>query len=318
MKLSIIIPVYNTEPYIEQCMLSCLKQDLPLDEYEIIVINDGTKDKSMSIVERIANDNKNIRIISQENKGLSAARNAGLGIAQGKYIWFVDSDDWIEENCVKSLIVKMEQDDLEGLVYAGIRYIEGKTSLGAEVSYSNIVMSGKELMSMHPINCAAVKTIYKKEFLDQNNLRFYEGIYHEDHEFTPRAYYFINRIEFTNDHVYYNRQTPGSITQKPNPKKAFDLVVVARSLYNFKQTHDMENVGRAFDNLIAAAVNQSLSNSYYMDEDNKSMLNKRLEESRYLLDSMSHSSNGKYRIEGILFKLFPKRIVKTYNMIKGL
>lgn len=317
MKISIIIPVYNTERYVEQCLMSCLEQDMTSNEYEIVVVNDGTKDNSMSIVERIADNNKNIRIVSQENKGLSAARNTGLDYAQGKYVWFVDSDDWIERNCLASMIEKLEQDDIEGLVHAGVRYSEGKTILGTEVPYANVVMSGKDLLSQHTINCAAVKTVYKKDFLDKNNLRFYEGIYHEDHEFTPRAYYLINRIEFINDHVYYNRLTPGSITQKPNPKKAFDLIKVAQSLYAFKQTHEMTAVGKAFDNLIAAAVNQSLSNSSYMNDDDKRRLNKELAENSYLLDAFAHSNGVKYRIEGLLFKLFPKSIVKTYNLIKG-
>jgi len=318
MKLSIIIPVYNTERYIEQCLHSCLEQDLSTDEYEIIVINDGTRDDSMSIVEKIANANTNIRIISQENRGLSAARNRGLSIAQGKYVWFVDSDDWIEKNCLRFLLEKMEQDKLEGLVHAGIRYAEGQTTVGAEVSYPNVVISGKILLSQHPINCGAVKTIFKKDFLDQHNLRFLEGIYHEDHEFTPRAYYFINRLEFTNNHVYYNRLTRGSITQKPDPKKAFDLIVVAQSLYDFKQTHDMRAVGKAFDSLIAAAINQSLSNNSYMSDDDRQQLNNQLGKNSRLLDSMIHSSRALYRVEGLIFKLLPKRIVKTYNLIKGL
>lgn len=317
MNLSIIIPVYNTERYVEQCLMSCLEQDMTSNEYEIVVVNDGTKDNSMSIVERIADNNKNIRIVSQENKGLSAARNTGLDHAQGKYVWFVDSDDWIERNCLAPMVEKLERDNLEGLVHAGVRYSDGKTTQGVEVSYSDEVMSGRELLSRHTINCAAVKTIYKREFLEQHGLRFMEGIYHEDHEFTPRAYYFIKRIEFTNSHVYYNRLTPGSITQKPNPKKAFDLIKVAQSLYAFKQTHDTTAVGKAFDNLIAAAVNQSLSNSSYMNDDDKRRLNKELAQNSYLLDAFAHSNGVKYRIEGLLFKLFPKSIVKTYNLIKG-
>ena len=115
MKLSIIIPVYNVEKYVEKCLRSCAEQDLPSDEYEIIVVNDGTKDSSLEIVERVAKDYSNIAIISQENAGLSAARNKGLSLAKGEYIWFIDSDDWIEKNCLQKIIRKCFEDGLDVL-----------------------------------------------------------------------------------------------------------------------------------------------------------------------------------------------------------
>ena len=98
MILSIIIPVYNVEKYVEKCIRSCENQDIPKENYEVIVVNDGSPDGSLAIVERLANEFSNIKVINQENKGLSMARNTGLEAAKGEYVWFVDSDDWIEEN----------------------------------------------------------------------------------------------------------------------------------------------------------------------------------------------------------------------------
>ena len=105
MKISLIVPVYNVEKYIEKCLLSCLKQDIPQSDYEIIVVNDGSPDSSLAIAERIAAAATNIIIVSQKNGGLSAARNTGLKIAKGDYIWFIDSDDTIKENCLKSIVL---------------------------------------------------------------------------------------------------------------------------------------------------------------------------------------------------------------------
>lgn len=102
--LSIIIPVYNVENYVEHCITSCLKQNILISEYEIIIVNDGSTDNSLFIAEKTATGHPNIKIISQCNKGLSMARNKGLSLAQGDYIWFVDSDDYIEENCLKQII----------------------------------------------------------------------------------------------------------------------------------------------------------------------------------------------------------------------
>ena len=97
-KLSIIIPVYNVENYVGKCLESCLNQDIPKNEYEIIVVNDGTKDNSVQVIEKYITPENNIRLIHRKNGGLSAARNTGLKEAKGEYVWFVDSDDWIENN----------------------------------------------------------------------------------------------------------------------------------------------------------------------------------------------------------------------------
>lgn len=102
-KLSLVIPMYNVELYIEKCLNSCINQDLSSNEYEIIIVNDGSKDTSLSRAEAIARKHNNIKIISQENGGLSSARNTGLKNAKGEYIWFIDSDDWIEPNVLKNL-----------------------------------------------------------------------------------------------------------------------------------------------------------------------------------------------------------------------
>ena len=316
MKISIIIPVYNTEKYVERCLRSCIDQDLSKNEYEIIVVNDGTKDNSLAIVEKIAAECSNVLIISQENAGLSAARNAGLSIAKGKYVWFVDSDDWIESNCLGNIVDKMEGDNLEGLVHAGIRYVDEGNVYYLKSDYPKAILSGRDYMANYTINCAAVKTVYLRSFLEENNLRFYKGIYHEDHEFTPRAYYFIKRIGFTDLHFYYNRLTVDSITQKPNPKKAFDLMIVANNLYDFKLKHDMQGVDRAFNNLIVSAINQALSNTTYMEKSTRSKLNNVISEHRFLLKAYSKSSVLKNRFVGILFRMFPSHVVESYLVLK--
>ena len=100
MLLSIIVPIYNVEKYVEKCIRSCEAQDISKEDYEVVVINDGSPDNSLKIVERIADEFPNIKIISQPNKGLSAARNTGMRNASGDYYMFVDSDDWIAEKCL--------------------------------------------------------------------------------------------------------------------------------------------------------------------------------------------------------------------------
>lgn len=110
MKLSIIIPIYGVEKYIEKCILSCVNQKgLKIGtDFEIICVNDGTKDKSAKIAKYIASKYEGITVIDQKNQGLSAARNTGLYAAKGEYIWYVDSDDYIKENCLRDLCDKLK------------------------------------------------------------------------------------------------------------------------------------------------------------------------------------------------------------------
>lgn len=101
MKLSIIIPFYNSEKYIEACLISCLEQDF--DDYEIICVDDGSTDLSYHICEQYAQNNSRIRVIKKENGGVSSARNKGIVEAEGEWIWFVDSDDMVLQNCISYL-----------------------------------------------------------------------------------------------------------------------------------------------------------------------------------------------------------------------
>jgi glycosyltransferase involved in cell wall biosynthesis len=315
MKLSIIIPMYNVELYIERCLISCLKQDISCEDYEIIVVNDGSPDGSLQIAERIAKDYNNITIISQPNGGLSTARNTGLSVAKGEYVWFIDSDDWIKENCLKELITTLYEKDLDALVINGIRVINEDLFKNPSREFADSILSGKEYLALTRVNCAAVITIYKKSILKGNNVFFMEGIYHEDEEFTPRAYYFIDRIGIKNYYYYYNYLNLNSITQTSNPKKGFDLIKVACSLNKFKQQIP-KNLQYIYDKYISSAINQSLSNAVKMDKETLAVYLKVIVDNKYIFNSLSNLSSIVYKIEGLLFKIFPTKCVKIYNLLQ--
>ena len=105
MILSIIIPIYNVEQFIAQCIESIYSQHFPLERFEVIAVNDGTPDHSMDIVKRFAAKYSNLQIINQENKGLSVARNTGMQYAKGDYVWFIDSDDWLSGTMPTEVLV---------------------------------------------------------------------------------------------------------------------------------------------------------------------------------------------------------------------
>ena len=159
MIISIIIPIYNVERYIKQCLSSLFIKDIYFQYYniEIIIVNDGTADKSMEIVEQFANLYRNIIIIEQTNQGLSVARNIGLEHATGDYIWFIDSDDWLTDDAI-SIVMKAISENPEIEVFATIlnMYYEesGKTSI--EYKPNPNVRTGCDYMFRnHDANCGA-------------------------------------------------------------------------------------------------------------------------------------------------------------------
>ncbi len=117
MRLSIIIPVYNLEKCIGRTLDSCLMQDLDMEEYEILCVDDGSKDKSLDILNEYSKTHPNIHVISKENGGVSSARNKGLEVAKGEYVWFVDGDDVIRANCLDFIVKTMDSENADLLMH---------------------------------------------------------------------------------------------------------------------------------------------------------------------------------------------------------
>ena len=146
-KLSFIVPFYNVEPYIEECIRSLYDQDIPMEEYEVILIDDCSPDGSRAVVERIQQEYPTLRLLTTpENIRQGGARNLGLKYAQGKYIWFVDSDDTIEHNCLSRLLNTAERYDLDMLVF----YFNNPKKGDRMIQYG--VCSGSELVFDAPMH----------------------------------------------------------------------------------------------------------------------------------------------------------------------
>lgn len=298
MKLSIIIPAYNVEQYIEKCLTSCLEQDIPQSDYEIIVVNDGSPDNSLAVAERVAATATNITVVSQENGGLSAARNKGLSLAKGEYIWFIDSDDWIEKNCLSSLTRLMDGADF---IVIGSKKIWTDRQ---ELCYPQNADSGKELLRKG-IQQPAPFYIMKREFLKTNDLKFKQGIYHEDMEFTPRMVYLADKIHTIKDCVYCYWQRENSITTTPNPKRAFDLLEVTDSLFRFKNEYVMPELQYVYDNIISLGLNNALSIiSQSSKEKQKEWLNA-LKEHKHIIKELTMSTKPKYKMQGYIYRITP-------------
>lgn len=239
MKLTIVIPVYNVEKYISKCLESCLNQDISPEDYEIIVVNDGTADCSVAIVEDYMKEHGNVRLVNRENGGLSVARNTGLKAATGDYVWFVDSDDWIEPNCLKEITDIACKENLDVLCFnLQLAFPDGHLEKYVNNNEkTRIVYRGIEFICKKKMPPAAWCALYKRTFLEEHSLNFYEGILHEDQEFTPRAYCLAERITYVDKVIYNYNQRDGSIMKGAHSeRKCRDLLTVADSLYDFSQT----------------------------------------------------------------------------------
>lgn len=224
MLLSIIVPVYNVEKYLRKCVNSLLNQNLLLVDYEIILVDDGSTDHGGKICDEYALSHPNVKVIHQQNSGLSVARNGGIDVAQGKYVQFVDSDDYLEPNVMKVLVEKMESGQLDVLrfnyrnVNEQYEAVEPNKDPKRFVNYSDVVCDGKTFLNerLGPA-CYACQFLIRRELL--KDCRFKEGIYFEDTEWTPRMLLKANRAASTEMLVYNYLVREGSITQSVDAKK---------------------------------------------------------------------------------------------------
>lgn len=313
MILSIIVPMYNVELYVEKCLLSCMRQDVPHCDYEIIVVNDGSTDNSLEIAENVASQFDNIKIYSQSNSGLSVARNTGLEHAHGKYVWFVDSDDWIENNCLKEIVRCLCTNGLD-ILQLQYRECYDNVKLNKDF-YCKVegVRNGKELMSNGGLPIPAPFAIYRKSLLDENKLNFYPGIFHEDCEFKPKVLFFADRCTSLDIVVYnYYQRTGGSITSTVNSKHAFDYLRVAISIHNFYFNIARGECAFYFHNYISMIINNAL----YTVANKEKEFSHELYKHRYLFKHLLKSKKIKYKVEGVLFTMFPNNTVLIYKLLK--
>lgn len=224
MLLSLILPVYNVEAYLGKCIESCLHQDLPKSDYEIIVVIDGSPDHSIDIAKDYQKRYDNIKIVTRENGGLSAARNTGLMAASGDYVWFVDSDDYISENILKGIVLDLKNNQLDAL-WIGWDEVDDKGKPippFAPHCYreNEEAMTGKEFMANVLSNFLyAWSFIYKRSFLFDHHLLFTEGMYYEDTDFAFRSLPKVQRIIQYNKVCYHYLQRENSIVHLTNMKK---------------------------------------------------------------------------------------------------
>ena len=213
-KVSVIVPVYNVEKFLPQCLDSIIHQTY--QNLEIICVNDCSPDNSATILQKYAQKDKRIRIINREkNGGLSAARNTGLDIATGEYVYFIDSDDWIDADYIETMVKAIEKSNTDIVVNTNIQNVEnGNTSFFVWPGYSKILPDGEFLSAQDAVNYSQVMIcvhLYRKSFLDKYHLSFPEGYIHEDEYFQHISKIRCEKVFCFYGAAYYYRQHPQSI-----------------------------------------------------------------------------------------------------------
>lgn len=240
-KVSIIVPIFNVENYLDDCIKSIINQSY--HNIEIILINDGSKDNSYNICKKYKSLDSRIILINQNNHGLSFSRNKGLEISTGDYILFVDSDDTLNTELIENLVPDFEN------LYDMICF---QYSINGSMGYSYLDINdhfetcGENFLELLYKKDGLFGTVwkycYRREFLISNKLKFYEGIIHEDEEWTPRALCSANKIIFRNVHGYNYLVRENSImTSKKEFISSISKIKIAIQLNKFLQKNQLKN-----------------------------------------------------------------------------
>lgn len=255
--------------YLDRCLKSCLCQDLLSSEYEIIAIDDGSTDDSLQILEQYSSQYENVHCFSQQNGKQGSARNKGVEFAKGEYIWFVDSDDWIEENCLSRILGKCDGKD----IYCMNAYFivkENQTSICRRVYWETI---SYDTRYFHFFGVEVPTYLFRRAFLQSNHLSFLSGVYIEDNEYIPRVIYSCRSIQIIKDCVYYHLERVDSTMGAVSSVKCMSMLEVSRSLIKFVEKQSLSEEWISFFNrYIMSTMNLFLWDWKYLPRVDREMI----------------------------------------------
>ena len=233
MDISIIIPVYNAEKYLEKCLKSIIENKD--NNLEIILINDGSKDFSEEICKSFVKKDKRIRYIHIENNGCSNARNLGINLSRGKYMWFIDSDDFIEKNALDDILQEIKKEP-EVIIFGMNNIKNNKNNFFIpDIEGKKEFVYNQTLLFNSPCN-----KIYKSEIIKNNKIYFKKDCHMgEDMAFNFKYFYYIEKINFIRK-PFYNYWLEDGVTS--SPKKRIEIFRAFDDVFTFYENKDFYNV----------------------------------------------------------------------------
>lgn len=315
MKLSIIVPIYNVEEYIARCALSLFNQTASMNHYEVVFVNDGTKDNSIQVLRNTIDfdSTPNFHIVEKTNGGLSSARNFGVKNSSGDYVWYVDSDDWIDSDSVEILFNLMKTSP-DVIVTTQMYSNKGDKESDKYSHAINFEGKGSEMFQFSPPVCS-VAYICKRRFLVEHNLEFKEGILHEDSELIPRLLYVANHVVATDRPLYHHFMREGSISHVINPHRYESYFMMLDSLSDFYNTSVEECDKSVFARMFAAQFYGLLSISRNASDIICSKVSNYISHNKTLARMMKKSPDIQTKILGFFISLRPSSAIKIADLL---
>lgn len=311
MDLSIIVPVYNVEKYVRPCFESILKQGLDDSRFEVIIVNDGTQDRSMDMISDIILQHNNIYVINQVNQGLSVARNNGISSAKGEYIFMPDSDDLLIDNSLPTLLNKAIETKAD-LIVANFLRMDDKEIVKFEGVKENpfhyVEKTGQELMleDLNPGECYVWRALYRRQFLIQEQIKFVPGVFFQDVPFTHECCLKAGKCIRTSMLLnIYRVHRKGAVTSSFNVRKAKNLCIVISKTWELrKYEHHTSQTLLKLENDVFASFSLLISLTSYSNI----RLSERKDILKYLRElapDLFFKNGIKQQITSILFRTMP-------------
>lgn len=321
-KISVIVPIYNVEKYLNRCVESILKQTYK--NIEVILVDDGSTDGSGKKCDRFAENDDRIKVIHKKNGGLSDARNAGLEIASGEYIAFVDSDDWIFHTMFERLYTTLKEYDTELVVcepiYAYETYIDEQ-----QLSGKSFELNKREAMELlledRRFRSFAWNKLYAKRLW--SDIRFPKGKHYEDVRVIYKIYDMCEKIAFLDQGLYYYFQRSQSIVHSAKIESHMELVYAAEERANFLQLKYPDMLSRLSASVISSVLIVYREAGIYqikLDKDTRRYMRKKI--NTYKRKNIFQYLSPRIKIEYVLCLLTPDGLIKiskyTEKIIKYL
>lgn len=239
-KISIIIPVYNVEKYLARCIDSILLQSFK--DFEVICINDGSKDNSLKILKKYKNIDNRIKVINKKNEGSGEARNRGLELARGKYISFVDSDDWLNENFLEVMYKKIINSEYDIVMCNPIIVYNKNKEILRTGKFKELDFKKNPFEIIEILNMPIIwNKLYKKEILLKHNIKFPKFLYHQDVEFLYKVLVNTKKIYKIEKGLYYYYKRIDSVTGNINRKNIMDNFKILNNIEKYIKIENKNN-----------------------------------------------------------------------------
>ena len=262
--VSVVVPVYNVEEFLAECLDSIVNQTLK--DIEIICVNDGSKDRSLDILNEYASGDSRITVIDQENGGHAVATNRGMEVAEGEYLFLMDSDDILELTALEDTYSLAEEKDVDFVIFQAVNYYMEKDEYIEEENYSmnsladyvgDSVFSYRDVRDfVFDISVTPWSKLYKRQFIEKNNIRFPEGLVFDDNVFFFDVLFAAERITFLRKHLFKRRWYPTSST-RAGDERFLNYIPISNLIWDIFKKYDV------FDEFKRELYAKKVSTVYY-------------------------------------------------------